>query len=143
MVKERSVGAAVFRKKGNETEFLLLHYIAGHWGLPKGHVEKNETDEQTLFREIKEETSLTDVKPVNGFKQDTSYFFTRKKETVFKEVAFYLVEAKSGQVKLSFEHQGFKWLAFDKAMALLSFSNTKNVLQKANAFLAQKNSENP
>jgi len=130
MPKEKSVGAAVFKFQEGKPQFLLLHYTAGHWGFPKGHVEANETEEQTLRREIMEETTLTEIEILPGFKQPTHYFFRRGKETVFKEVSFYAVEAKEGAVKLSHEHQGFEWLPFEKAMERLSFKNTKNVLEK-------------
>ena len=141
MVKEKSVGAVVFNK-AKETRFLLLHYPAGHWGFLKGHVEAGENEEQTLQREIKEETGLANVEIVPGFRQCTKYFFKRDKETVFKEVIFYLVKSPGDKVRLSFEHQGFLWLAFEEAMKKLSFKNTKNVLKKAKAFLQEKKAGN-
>lgn len=134
MVKEKSVGCALFRCKP-ESEFLLMHYKAGHWGFPKGHVESGETEGQTLRREVREETSLQQIRVIPGFRQETKYFFRRGSETVFKEVVFYLVESLGGNVKLSHEHQGFEWLGFEKAIERLSFGNTKNVLEKARAFL--------
>ena len=57
MKREKSAGAIVFRKE-KEPVYLLLHYEAKHWDFPKGHVEKNETDEQTVRREIQEETGI-------------------------------------------------------------------------------------
>ena len=135
MVKEKSVGCALFRKKNSGKEFLLLHYKAGHWGFPKGHVEQDETEEQTLRREVEEETSLQDILITPGFRQYTKYYFRRGKETVFKEVAFYLAESEKGEVKISHEHQGFEWLSYEKAMQRLSFKNTKTVLEKAHPLL--------
>lgn len=138
MVKEKSVGCALFRKKDSEKEFLLLHYRAGHWGFPKGHVEQGETEGQTLRREVREETSLEGIKVVPGFRQYTKYYFRRGQETVFKEVAFYLAESSGGVVKISHEHQGFEWLPYEKAMQRLSFKNTKMVLEKAVGLLQGK-----
>ena len=138
MPKEKSVGAIVFRGQGSERQFLLLHYIAGHWGLVKGHVEQGETEEQTLFRELKEETTLTHAELAQGFKQHTSYFFRREGATIFKEVIFYLLESKQGTVSISHEHQAFEWIPFEAALKRLSFKNTKVVLEKAGEFLAQK-----
>ena len=135
MVKEKSVGCALFRKKDSGKEFLLLHYKAGHWGFPKGHVEQGETEEQTLRREVEEETTLQDIIITPDFRQLTKYYFRRGKETVFKEVAFYLAESEKGEVKISHEHQGFEWLSYEKAMQRLSFKNTKIVLEKAHPLL--------
>jgi len=137
MVKEKSVGAVVFSEKDGERKFLLLHYTAGHWGFPKGHVENQETEEQTLLREIREETALENVKVLPGFREYTKYFFKRGEETVFKEVIFYLVNAGEINVKISLEHQGFEWLPLEKAMQKLSFKNTKQVLEKAVLFLSK------
>ena len=42
----------------NENKVLLVKHNDGHWGFPKGHVEKDETELQTAIREVKEETNL-------------------------------------------------------------------------------------
>jgi phage-related protein len=36
---------------------------------------------------------------------------------------------------LSYEHVGYEWLNYDKAMAKLTFANAKKVLAKAHEFL--------
>ena len=68
MAIEITSGAVVYRKNNGEIEYLLLEsQNKGHfWGFPKGHVEGNETLEETAKREIKEETQL--VLPI-----DTSF----------------------------------------------------------------------
>ena len=138
MPKEKSVGCIIFRKQAADLQFLLLHYNAGHWGFPKGHIEAGESDEQTLRREAQEETGLEGLEILPGFRHYTKYFFRRNEETVFKQVAFYLAESSHGKVKISFEHQGFEWLSFDKAIQRLSFRNTKEALEKARAFLNKR-----
>ena len=52
--------------KDQQPLFLLIQQKAGHYGFPKGHVEKNETEVETAIREIKEETGL-EVKIYNNF----------------------------------------------------------------------------
>lgn len=42
----------------NNKVLLLYHKKLGVWLYPGGHVEKNETPDQTLIREVKEETGL-------------------------------------------------------------------------------------
>lgn len=134
MAKEKSVGCTLFRKKPC-LEFLLLHYNAGHWDFPKGHVEQGETEEQTLRREVCEETALEQIKIIPGFRQETKYFFRRGNETIFKEVAFYLAEALGGNVKISHEHKGFEWLPYEKALKRITFGNAKSVLENAVSFM--------
>ena len=54
MLHEKSCGAIVYRKYHGNTEILLIKHInSGHWSFPKrGHVEGDETEEETAKREI-------------------------------------------------------------------------------------------
>ncbi|MBI4018049.1 MAG: NUDIX domain-containing protein [Candidatus Aenigmarchaeota archaeon] len=134
---ERSRGAVIFRKSGRKILYLLLHYESGHWDFVKGHVEKGESDEETVKREAKEETQL-DVTVLPGFRKRITYFFRSEGRTVMKEVIFYIAEAKKSGIKLSFEHRGSKWLPFKEAMEKITYKNSKAVLEKANKFLAKR-----
>lgn len=134
MKREKSAGAIVFRKE-KEPIYLLLHYEEGHWDFPKGHVEKGETELEALKREIGEETGINDIEIIGDFKEKIQYYFKFKKELISKEVVFYLAKTKTEQVKLSFEHIGFEWLSYDKAIEKLTFKNAKEILKKANEFL--------
>ena len=139
-LREKSIGAIVFHREAHETRFLLLHYSLGHWDFPKGHVEENETDMQTLWRELEEETGLSQKtsKIIPGFLERITYFYKKESEAVFKEVLFYLMEAETEQVRLSPEHNDFLWLAIEPAIKKLTFPNAKQTLQKAQSFLKQK-----
>lgn len=132
--REKSCGAVVFRKN-SELEYLLLHYGAGHWDYVKGQVELNETEKDTVVRELKEETSIEDAHFIEGFREEIGYFYRREGKTILKKVVFFLVEAKKSEVRLSYEHVGYEWLTFQKAMERLTFSNARKVLTKAQGFL--------
>lgn len=158
MPREKSVGAIVFRKEPFDTAqgkkykiyFLLLHYESGHWEFPKGHVEKNESEQQTLRREVREETGITDLKIVQGFRQMIKYFFKanydlpkkqkNKAPWIFKMVVFYLGETHRKGIQLSHEHKGYKWLEIDEAIKKVTFKNSKNLLKQANDFIIFKKS---
>ena len=135
MPKEKSCGAIVFQKQKDNVKYLLLHYEAGHWDFPKGKQEKNETEEKTVHREIKEETGIEDIEFIYGFKETIKYFYKKGEETIYKEVVFFLAKSATELVKLSFEHIGYAWLSYDNAFKKLTFNNSKELLRKANQFL--------
>ncbi len=146
MPRETSSGAVIFRKENNKIYYLLLRYEAGHWGFPKGHIEKGESEEETMKREVEEETGIKDIKIISGFKEHIKYVFRNIYELkekhkkskdlwVFKVVTFYLAETKTKEVKISFEHTDFKWLTCKEAIKQLSFKNAKEILKKADQFL--------
>ena len=136
MEKESSAGAIVCRKDP-EIKYLLLHYDAGHWDFPKGHIEEGETEIETVQREVQEETSIEDIDVIKAFKQQIGYFYKRDGNLVDKSVVFYLAKTETEQVKISYEHKGFEWLSYDEALEKLTFKNAKDILEKANNFLVK------
>ena len=138
MIREKSCGAVIFIKKSEETKYLLLNYAAGHWDFVKGNVEDNETEKQTVVRELKEETAIEDAQFLDGFKETIAYFYRRQGLTIHKEVVFFIMESHTDKVTLSFEHVGYIWLDYQHAMEKLNFKNAKGVLQKAHDFLNKK-----
>ena len=141
MPGEKSAGAVILRREGNKIYYLLLHYPSNakapreYWDFPKGHIEKGEKIEETVEREVEEETGLKDIKFVEGFKEWIKYFFKHKGKNVFKIVTFLLAEAETEEVKISPEHIGYKWLPYDEALIQLTFKNAKEILKKADNFL--------
>lgn len=127
-----------------ETHFLLLRYPSSihakreYWDFPKGHVEAGETEDQTMRREVQEETGLVSVSALKGFREPISYHFRSEGRTVFKTVIFYLVRAKGRRVDVSHEHIGYAWVPYADALAHLKFQNAKTILQKAHDFLSKK-----
>ncbi len=134
MLHEKSCGAVVFHKNA-EVKYLLLRYEAGHWDFVKGNVEVNESEIDTVLRELKEETGIVATQTLDGFRERIQYFYRRQGETIQKEVVFYILQANTEKVELSFEHVGFTWLDYQHALEKLTFKNAKNVLQKAHTFL--------
>ncbi len=148
MPKEKSAGAIIFRKEDNQIYYLLLHYHSGHWEFPKGHIEEGETNEQTVKREVAEETGITDIKIIPGFKQYIKYFFRQsyglegeaKKQApwIFKLVVFYTARTGQKDIKISPEHTGFVWLPFAQALKKITYKNSKELLKKADDFITSK-----
>lgn len=137
MFNEKSCGAVVFLKN-SEVNYLLLRYEAGHWDFVKGNVEPNESEKATVIRELKEETSIVDAHFIDGFREKITYFYRRQGNTIHKEVIFFLIEAHTGKVELSYEHVGYNWLDYQRAMKTLTFRNARGVLQNAHEFLKKQ-----
>ena len=96
MADERSAGAVVFYLEGSaEPEYLLLNYTAGHWDFPKGNIEAGETEKQAATREIREETGITDVEFLDGFRMKIDYRYRHSKRFVQKEVVLLLARTPS------------------------------------------------
>jgi bis(5'-nucleosidyl)-tetraphosphatase len=127
MFTEHSAGAIIFHRENGEPVFLILHYEEGHWGASKGHLEKDETAEQTARREIREETGLTDLRWIPGFKMENHYFYKKEGQLSSKTVTFFLAEALSRKITLSFEHVCYAWLPFAEAQAKVTFKSEKEV----------------
>lgn len=152
MPQEKSVGAVIFRVENGARLYLLLKYKAKHWDFVKGHIDEGETDMQTLFRETDEETGIRDLKVADGFKEYTKFIFKQYKELmtdeqkkfgkpvwVFKIVNFYLAQTQTKDIKLSDEHQDYKWLPYKEAIKQTTFKGSKEILKKANNFLESFN----
>jgi bis(5'-nucleosidyl)-tetraphosphatase len=134
MLNEKSCGAVVY-SKASEANFLILQYEAGHWDFVKGNVEEGETEQETVVRELREETGITEAHFVGNFKEKITYFYKRQGNTVYKEVVFFLMESDTKDVTISFEHIGYTWLPYEQAMEKLSFKNARDVLKKAREYM--------
>jgi bis(5'-nucleosidyl)-tetraphosphatase len=136
MYDEISAGAVLYLvDEHSEITYLILNYNYGHWDFPKGNMEIGETEIDTVFREVSEETGIIDIQIINGFRQQISYKYRKKSKLVNKAVIYYLAETKSKKVVLSFEHINFEWQTFEQALQKLSFENSRRVLRIANEFL--------
>ncbi len=146
MPVERSAGAVIFRETQKEREYLLLQHPdednkrvhkprRGHWDFAKGHIDKGEKTEDAVRREVKEETGISRLKFLEGFKETIRYFVNYDGARRLKFVAFFLVRTSEKNVKISWEHQGYAWLPYEKARAQLTYENARRVLEQAHRFL--------
>ena len=130
MKQLNSVGIIVFRESPSR-EYLVLQYSAKHWDFPKGGVERGEEEKETALRELREETGISEVQFVQGFREEISYFYREGGELVKKTAVFYLAKTTQEKVVLSFEHIGYKWLKLQQALRQVTYKNARELLKKA------------
>jgi len=134
MKEEVSAGIILFNEI-EDKEFLLLNYPSKHWDFVKGKMEKDETPHETALRETKEETGISDVEFIDGFKEEIEYYFYADNQEIHKKVIFFLGKTKTMDIILSHEHLDFIWLDFDDALEKITYKNAKNLLKKSRKFL--------
>jgi len=133
MNKVKSCGAVVYRKLGSEVEFRAVKSkVNGHWGFPKGQMEKGESEEETAKREVLEETGLSIIL-LDGFRTRIEYILS---ESRFKEVIFFIGRTSEQFVNIQQEEiHEFKWLKYNNMLELLTFGNSKEILTETKEFL--------
>ena len=130
MLEERSAGSIIYRQSPEGKMYLLLNYPSGHWDFVKGNIEKGETFKQTVLREIREETGISDITFVDGFEDKIEYHYQRDGQVIHKEVVFFLSNTKTDQVVLSHEHLDYMWLNFNDALGKLTYKTAQKLFKK-------------
>ena len=93
------------------------------WQFVQGEKEKNETYEEAVKREVKEETGLdcTIVAHLKNIKGD--YWFKWEGKLIHKFLHFFLVRADSKKkVTLSIEHSDYKWCNYEEALNSIKYN---------------------
>ncbi len=141
MKTEKSVGTILFFYK-LKPHFLILKYnIYGqtHWDFIKGKPEKNETLKQTALREIKEESSIKDVKIIPSFKKVLKYSYNKNDGSKATRSVCYLIagvnENFKDKVKIGKEHSKYKWVTYSQSLRYLKFPSQRKLIKEANNFL--------
>ena len=132
---EKSCGTVPYTKINGEIYYLLIRSPDGrHCGFPKGHVELGESEEETALRETLEETSVA-VRIRHGFRHEISYVLSNG---VHKTVVYFAADFAEQTPTHSEGFEDFEYLIlpFDRAYAALTFENTREMLRKADKFIA-------
>lgn len=157
MAIEKAAGIIFFRREKNKILYLVIRssrenpYILNNsgkvkskpefWDFPKGLLENQEKAIDAAIREAYEETGIKNFKIIPDFKETVKYFTKRDGKTILKFIAMFLAEYTSKKVKLSWEHDKYEWLEFEKAYEKISRSEMKTALKKAHNFASSDNLE--
>jgi 8-oxo-dGTP diphosphatase len=99
-------------------------------GLPKGHLDGDETPEQAARREVAEETGVqAELVDELG---DVHYRYERKGRRVAKVVRFYLFRYLSGDVAdHDHEIEEARWVPLQQAVRDLTYPGEKEMVRRA------------
>ena len=105
-------------------------------GLPKGHLDGDETPEQAARREVAEETGVqAELVEELG---DVTYRYERRGGRIEKVVRFYLFEYRSGDVAdHDHEIEEARWIPLRQAAGELTYPGEREMVERALSRLAQ------
>lgn len=135
--EERAAGFVLFRTESSTREYLVLrHRGQEYWAFPKGRVDPGESELQAAIREVMEETGVAPGAQVVGFRAQCQYSMARGGRRHNKIVTFFLAEARPTTIRLSGEHDDARWLPYSDARDVLTYDESRRVLDEAEAILS-------
>jgi len=135
-----AAGLVVFRRNESNLEYLMLQTSYGehHWTPPKGHVDFEDEDPlSTAYRETLEEAGLKkdDLKLYDSTRKMLKYHVRGRKKTVI----YWLAElTNDAAIKLSDEHQDYKWLPLSAAIEIGKYKDLGNLLKCYDKMIRQE-----
>ena len=133
---EKSAGGVVVRHQDGAPHFLLIRDGYGHWGFPKGHLERDERADTAALREVMEETGLRQVNVVGSIGA-IEWRFRFRGRLIQKHCEFFLMESMAGDTRPQ-KSEGItdcRWVTIANAHELLDYENARGVLTQANAMV--------
>ena len=121
VVRDDEVVVIVPRRRGNHGNRVL--------GLPKGHLDGDESELEAAIREVREETGVEAV-PV-GKLGEINYTYERKGRPIDKRVVFYLLEYRSGKLDHDHEIEQVQWMPLREAARSLTYQGEREMVQRA------------
>lgn len=125
---DKSYGAVVVKRYRGDWQILLIkHKHGGHWSFPKGHAEKEESIEETIHREVEEETGLqVELNPLYSYR--SHYVLPDGRP---KEVFYYLGRPKTDlRVRSVDEIESISWCGFEEAKEILTYEEDRVILRQ-------------
>lgn len=128
MTLDRSYGAVVVKRYLGDWKILLIkHKHGGHWSFPKGHSLDGESIEETIHREVEEETGL-EVELDDHYSYRSQYELPDGRP---KEVFYYLARPKSDiLIRQEEEIDALEWFDFAKGEKILTYEEDRQILSK-------------
>lgn len=120
-----SAGGVISRYIRGQALGLFVSTKDGLLTFPKGHLQKNETIEQTAIREVKEEIGIKDVKLIKKLGVILREGVEPNGEKSQKEIHLFAMQGSG----MTFDHEeNFVWVGLTRARPFLQFEEEKDFL---------------
>lgn len=132
MVQRVNVQAFVFCKNPSFNVLILKRTPerSGYWQPVSGGVEKGEELTDTVLREVSEETGIETIKSIINLDYTFTYKETKKGILMDMQDFCFAVEIENLlDVKLSDEHEEYKWCSYVEAKKYLKWEHNLNALE--------------
>ena len=134
MIWEKSCGGIIVFSEENKDKFLVIKQLSGYYGFPKGHIEDNETEEETALREVYEEVGIK-AEIIEGFRETLDY---RVNKNIMKEAVFFLMKSDKKNVTLDKnEVLEYAWLDYKEAWKKITFEEEREAFLRAYEYLKE------
>lgn len=130
-----SCGMVVYRRRSGRIEYLILQEKRSTvWSIPKGHMERGETEEETAVRELFEEAGLQ-AKPVPDFRFTLSYPIP---PIYSKTLTVFLAECDGEVAIREDEIRRYTWVDFRGALNHFGTRRMMDAIRAAGRYLREK-----
>ncbi|WP_319204871.1 NUDIX domain-containing protein [uncultured Ilyobacter sp.] len=134
MIWEKSCGGIIVFSEEDKDKFLVIKQLSGYYGFPKGHIEDNETEEETALREVYEEVGIK-AEIIEGFRETLDY---RVNKNIMKEAVFFLMKSDKKNVTLDKnEVLEYAWLDYKEAWKKITFEEEREAFLRAYEYLKE------
>ncbi len=135
ITNETHTGAVVFARHEDNIYIALVHDVFGHWTLTKGKLEKDESEEEAIVREAKEELGIP-IKVIEKLGDNTYETYHPEKGRLKKHVIYFLAEAPFNDLTLeNKEKKGglddVRWFKITEILDLNFYGDILPIITKA------------
>jgi len=127
---EKSKAGSIILSEDKKSILLIYRGKQQDYTFPKGHVEENEKLEESMRREVLEETGLT-IKEILAKLPPLIYIDSSDKKTS----TYYWLCSATGTLKIEKDGDILEWIPINEVKDKLSYENLKEYFESIKSFI--------